>query len=131
MDEIYTMEGGWRKVNESGGTLVTAILYNILTGEQVSIVTRDYDYSDCSRDNEYWYAAQIDHDAQIAYFRKNAIIYPGAAVLVVKGRKIPVGTVGTVEKIRPVYDCYRRHVADYVVFPDGQQTNIDNCIMIL
>ena len=131
MTQVFTVESGWRKVNESGGSLVTAILYNILTGEQVSIVTRDYDYSDCSRDNEYWYAMPIDHDAQIAYYRKHAIIYPGASVLVVKGRKIPVGTVGTVEKIRPVYDCYRRHVADYAVFTDGRQTNIDNLMMIL
>lgn len=127
----YRMEDGWRKVSEKGGSYVVALLYNVVTGESASLCVRDYDYQDCSRDCDFWYYAPIDKAAYEAYCRKNAIIYPGASVMVIKGRKIPLGTLARVERIKPITDRHGRCVADYAVFSDGRSTNINNCIMVL
>lgn len=128
---MYRMEDGWRKIHQSGGSFVVARLYNVKTGEEASLCVRDYDYSDGSRDCDEWYNAEIDQEAYIAYCRKHGIVYPGASVMVVKGRKIPLGTVGIVEKIRKVLDRYGRHVADYAVFSDGKSTNVENCVLMV
>ena len=127
----YRMEDGWRKVNQKGGSYVVATLYNVKTGEDASLCVRDYDYSDGSRDCEEWYQASIDEAAKTAYFRKHGIIYPGASVVVVKGRKIPLGTVAVVESLRAVTDRFGRWVADYAVFKDGKQTKVENLALVL
>ena len=128
---MYRMEDGWRKIHQSGGSYVVAALYNVKTGEDASLCVRDYDYSDGSRDCDEWYYAPIDESAKIAHCRKHGIIYPGASVAVVKGRKIPLGTVAVVDKLRAVTDRYGRWVADYAVFTDGRQTNVENLILVL
>lgn len=127
----YRMEDGWRKVHQSGGSYIVAMLYNMKTGEETSLCVRDYDYSDGSRDCDEWYNAPIDENAKTAYCRKHGIIYPGASVVVVKGRKIPLGTVAVVDKLRAVTDRYGRWVADYAVFADGKQTNVENLALVL
>ena len=125
------MEDGWRKVSEHGGTLITSALYNIITGEETSIITRDYDYEDGRNDCDYWYNAPIDRSAEKAWKHCNGIISDGDRVMVIKGRKVMPGTVHTVERIRPIKDRYGRKVADYLVFEDGTSTNADNCIMVM
>lgn len=127
----YLASDGWRKISEDGSSLITSILFNILTGESVSVVTRDYDREWCNdAEASDWYDVAIDHDARRAYCRKNMIITDGSRVLVVKGRKIEPGYAGVVDRIRKVRDRYGRWVANYVVFTDGKETNIDNCILI-
>ena len=129
---VWRHEDGWRKVAESGASYVTGTLFNVLTGEEVSVVLRDYDrewVGDC--DGVDWYGAAIDEDARRAWCRKHFVITDGSRVVVVKGRKVPVGYAGVVEKIRKVRDRYGRHVADYVVFEDGTATNIDNCVLVV
>lgn len=127
---MYKVEDGWRKVAERGGSYVVAVLFNIVTGESDSVCVRDYDYADCSHDNDYWYDMAIDKDALRAYQKANGIISVGDTVKVVKGRKIPIGYSGVVVNIRPVTDRYGRQVADYVVFDDGKATSITNCVLV-
>ena len=103
---------GFFKVKQSGGSYVVAVFYNPYTGETRSECVRDYDYGDCSRDNDELYLA-------------------GDTVEVFKGRKVPKGTIATVKSIRPYYDRYGRWVADYAYFTDGQRTNIENCRLLL
>ena len=104
------MEDGWRKVGESGGGYVVATLFNVDTKESKSVCVRDYDYSDCSRDDDYWYDAPIDKDAVVMWRKENGIIGEGVDVVIVKGRKLPIGYTGKIVKMRKVYDCYDRWI---------------------
>lgn len=129
------MENKFYKVGMSGGTFVTALFFNPVTGETETKVARDYDYSDGSRDNDEIYYMPIDEKAAAAYrihCNKNGggFIVPGDVVKVYKGRKIPVGTVARVVKVYDYCDCYRRPVATYAVFEDGRKTSIYNCHIV-
>lgn len=111
---------------------MTAVLFNVRTGEEAHVWVRDFDRWDTTEcDAPDWYDKAIDDDARRAWYRKNMVITDGSRVLVVKGRKIEPGYAGTVDRIRKVRDRYGRHVANYVVFTDGKETNIDNCVLIL
>ena len=127
----YRMEDGWRKVSERGSSLIVSELFNVVTGEEASVVTRDYEreWVDEAEAPE-WYAVPIDHDARRAWCRKNFVITDGSRVMVVKGRKVEPGYAGVVSEIRKVRDRYGRYVADYVVFADGKATNIDNVVLV-
>ena len=127
-DSGYLLEDGWRKIGEDGGTYVTATLFNTRTGETVSICVRDYE--DSRKDDDYWYHTSIDNDARREWCRRNGRITDGLVAKVVKGRKVPIGYTGKVDRVKKVYDRYDRWVANYVVFEDGTATNIDNCVLV-
>lgn len=122
---------GFAKIGQdTGGTLICATFYNVETKECFSEVVRDYDYSDCSRDNDQLYRMPIDKDALRRYNVDNNIVFEGATVIVVKGRKVPIGTVAKVEKIAPWYDRYGRIGTTYAYLDNGMRTNIHNCEVI-
>lgn len=125
------MENRFYKVEESGGTFVTGTFFNPVTGEEKTEVLRDYEYEDRRRDNDELYYMEINEEAKIAWMHKHGYICAGDTVFVCKGRKIPVGTIAKVEKRRKIYNKYRQHVADYLVFEDGRATNEDNCILVV
>lgn len=129
----WRFEDGWRKVAENSSTsLVTADLFNVLTGEEAHVWVRDYDRWDASEcDAPEWYDVAIDDDARRAWCRKNFVITDGLRVMVIAGRKIEHGYSGVVESMRKIRDRYGRHVADYVVFADGKSTNVKNCVLIV
>lgn len=128
----WSWEDGWRKVSENGASLVTAVLFNVLTGEEAGVVIRDYDRWDVGEcEAPEWYDVAIDEDARRAWCRKNFVITDGSRVMVVKGRKIEVGFVGLVAGMKKVRDRYGRPVADYVVFEDGRATNVENCVLVV
>lgn len=121
---------GFYKVEQSGGSYVVAIFYNPETKEVKTKCVRDYDYADCSRDDDELYHMEINEDARRAYLHNNGLIIKGDKVEVVKGRKVKIGTIATITAIKPIYDKYHRWVADYVYFEDGQRTNVNNCRLI-
>ena len=121
---------GYFKVAETSGCYCTAIFFNPTTKDYKSICTRDYDYSDCSRDNDELYYAPINEDIRKEYLHFCGCILVGDTVEVFKGRKVPVGTIGTVVKKFDYKDNYGRVQATYVVFADGQKTNIANCRLV-
>ena len=121
---------GFYKVSHEGGSFVTGTFYNPTTKESISVVLRDYDYADCSRDNDSLYNAQINEAVRCQWLHDNGVIVKGDTVEVYKGRKVPVGTIGTVVDIKPFYDRYGRWQADYVYFADGVRTNINNCRLV-
>lgn len=118
---------GFFKVAESGGTYVTGKFFNPTTGEEKSVLLRDYDYADGSRDNDELYYLPIDEEARTIWRHKHNIIEVGDVVEVVKGRKLPIGKVGRVKDIKPYKDRYGRTQTEYVYFEDGERTSIDNC----
>ena len=123
----YLMADGWRKISQDHGSYEHAHLFNVKTGETVSVCV--YDWDEPRNEDLFWYHASIDDDAHMMWARKNGVIIPGLRAKVVKGRKVPIGFSGLVMKIRKVYDRYDRWVANYVVFEDGTSTNIDNCVL--
>ena len=120
---------GFYKVFQSGGSYVTADFFNPTTKEEYSVCVRDYDYFDCSRDNDELYHMEINEDVEKEWRHFKGEILVGDVVKVVKGRKIPHGTIGTVKAIYPYKDCYNRWIADYVYFVEGGKTNIQNCVL--
>lgn len=121
---------GFFKVAESGGCFVTNTFYNPTTGETVSGCVRDYDYSDGSRDIDELYYLPIDEANRVKWLHSLGQILTGDVVQVVKGRKVPHGTTGKVNKIYPYYDKYGRKVADYVCIEGGYRTNVNNCVLL-
>lgn len=121
---------GFHKVSHEGGTYVTGMFYNPETGEEISVLLRDYDYADCSRDNDELYYMPIDEEVRVLWLHKHGIICEGDTVKVVKGRKIPIGTVAKVVKIKAYYDKYHRWCADYAYLDNGMKTNVDNCELL-
>lgn len=121
---------GYYKVAQSGGTYIVATFFNPETEEECSLCVRDYDYSDCSRDIDDLYYQQIDKDARRKWYRKHGVICTGDTIKVVKGRKIPIGTIAVVERIYDWKDQYGRVQTTYCVFTDGRKTSISNCELL-
>lgn len=122
--------GGFYKVAENGGTLITNIFWNPETNEQRSISVRDYDYSDGSRDIDELYYMPIDEAMRKNWLHSNGVILEGDTIKVIKGRKVPIGTIARVEKIKPYYDKYHRFLCDYVYLDNGAKTSKENCILV-
>lgn len=119
----------FKKIMQTGGTYVVATFYDPETKETMTKCVRDYDYSDCSRDDDELYYMPIDDEALRMYRHDNGIISIGDTVKVVKGRTIEHGFIGKVTNIRPCTDKYGRWLADYVYFDDGRKININNCVL--
>ena len=120
---------GFFKVSETGGTLIIDTFFNPITKEEYTEVVRDYEYSDCSRDKDDLYFLEINEEIRREWQHKHGIILVGDTVQVVKGRKIPVGTVAKVVKKQPYLDKYGREQAIYLYFDSGARTNEENCIL--
>ena len=121
---------GFFKVKQDGGTFICATFFNPATGEEFSECVRDYDYSDCSRDNDELYYMPINEDVFRQWQHHHGVILEGDVIQVVKGRKVPVGTVATVRKKYPFKDKYGRFCTMYLYLDNGMKTNIDNCILV-
>ena len=123
---------GWRLVARDGGTFVTGVLFNVVTGEDAHVVLADFDRWDPfeGREDADWYDAAVDNDARREWCRVRGVITDGLTAKVVKGRKVPIGFTGKVARIRKIYDRYDRWVANYAVFEDGTTTNVDNCVLV-
>ena len=123
---------GWRLVARDGGTFVTGVLFNVVTGEDAHVVLADFERWDPfeGREDAGWYDAVIDNDARREWCRVRGVIADGVTARVVKGRKVPIGFTGKVARVRKVYDRYDRWVANYAVFEDGTETNVNNCVLV-
>lgn len=128
---LELVKQGYRKVSHDGGSLVTGEFYNPENRDVTyNTVLADYDYGDASRDCVPLYEMPIDEDVRKLWAHRQGWISVGDKVEVFKGRKVAIGTVATVESIRPYYDQYHRLKAYYCYFTDGQRTNIDNCRLV-
>ena len=124
------VKDGYYKVNQDGGTFVTATFYNPETKEEYIECVRDYDYSDCSRDNDDLYYMDIDENARRAWLHNHGTILVNDVVRVFKGRKVPIGTIARVIDKRPYKDRYGRIQTVYAYLDNGMKTSIDNCVLV-
>lgn len=121
-------QAGFGKIGQdTSGDFICAAFYNPVTKEHFTECVRDYDYADCSRDNDELYYMSIDTEILRQWNIDNGIIFVGAVVEVFKGRKVPIGTIATVEKIKPWYDRYGREQCKYAYLSNGMKTNVNNC----
>lgn len=125
--EIAT--GGYFKVKQSRGSLVTATFYNPETCDEISEAMRDYDYSDCSRDNDDLYYMKVDERVSRLWRHRNGEILVNDIARVAKGHKLPIGKTGRVKEIKPIYNKYHRFVCSYIYFEDGSRTDYANCVL--
>lgn len=121
---------GFYKVAHNGGSYVTATFYNPVTKETKSCCVRDYDYADCSRDNDELYYMEINEDVRRQWMHDRGIILVNDTVKVVKGRKVPVGTIAKVTEKKPYKDRYGRTQAIYLYLDNGMRTNEENCVLV-
>ena len=121
---------GYYKVAQDGGTYIVATFYNPDTKDSFTKCVRDYDYSDCSRDNDELYYMPINEEVRRMYLNHNGIICIGDTVKVVKGRKVPIGTIATVKELRPWKDSYGRTQTVYAILDNGMKTSVTNCILV-
>lgn len=124
------LENKFYKVNQTGGSYVVALFVNPITWQTYTVCVRDYDYSDCSRDNDELYYMPIDEEAANAWRKHIGIVEAGDTVKVVKGRKAPLGTVAKVTRVYDYKDRYGRVVAVYAVLDNGMKTSVYNCEII-
>lgn len=122
---------GFYKVDTSGFSITTAVFYNPTTKETFSRIVWDIDNPQIERDPEtsILYHMPINEQARRQWLHYRGVIQEGDAVKVVKGRKVPIGTIATVKSIKPFYDGYGRQQALYLYFDNGMKTNIHNCIL--
>lgn len=131
IEEVKELKEGFYKVAQKGSTYIMAIFYNPDTKEEFTKCVRDYDYADCSRDNDKLYYMQIDERVKNIWLHDNGVILKGDTVQVIKGRKVPIGTVAKVTDKRPYRDRYGRTQAMYLYLDNGMKTNENNCILVL
>ena len=126
------LENKFYKVHTSGFSLTIATFYNPITKESFSRKVWDIDDDRLLWEDDIQELRDmpIDKEVQRMYYHHNGRILERDIVKVVKGRKMPVGYIGTVKEIKPYYDRYKRWQANYVYFADGQRTNINNCVLI-
>ena len=122
---MATLKNGFFKVEQSGGSFITATFFNPETKEEFSQCVADAD--EPRRDDWELYKMDIDKDAKRAWKRHHGVLQVGDVVEVFKGRKVPIGTKGIIKGERFVRDRYGRCVALYVVLDNGYSTNVDNC----
>lgn len=120
---------GFYKVGQGGSIYITATFYNPKTKEVIIERVRDYDYADCSRDNDELYYMPIDENVRTQYLHDHGCILKGDTVKVVKGRKVPIGTVAKVIDKKPYNDAYGRMRAMYLYLDNGMRTNENNCVL--
>lgn len=121
------MESRFKKVGMNGGSYVTALFVDTETWETKFVAVRDYDYSDCSRDNDELYNMPIDEAAADLWRKHCGIVEAGDTVKVVKGRKVKIGTIAKVVKVYDWKDAYGRVQATYAVLDTGEKTSVWNC----
>ena len=127
-EQIMSEHGleGYHKVSQEGGTFVYAGFYNPETKDYTIRCVRDYDYDDCSRDDDDLYYIEIDENAKRQMLHDQGMILEGDLVVVFKGRNVRVGTVGYITEIRPWKDKYGRVQSYKVTLSGGEKTYLNN-----
>lgn len=123
---------GFYKVAENNGGVCVGTFWNPETKECFTKITWDIDrpYINDDEEVEILRYLPINNEMRRLWKHEAGIVQTEDTIKVVKGRKVPIGTIARVVEIRPFYDKYHRWQADYVYLDNGMKTNINNCILI-
>ena len=122
---------GFYKVNEDNGGVCVGTFWNPETKESFSKITWDIDrpYINDDEEIEILRYLPINKEVRSAWLHYNGIIQINDVVEVVKGRKVPIGTIAKVIDKKPYKDRYGRTQAIYLYFDNGMRTNENNCVL--
>lgn len=123
---------GFYKVAENNGGVCVGTFWNPETKECFTKITWDIDrpYVNDDEDVEILRYLPINKEMRRLWKHEAGIVQTEDTIKVVKGRKVPIGTIARVVEIKPFYDKYHRWQADYVYLDNGMKTNVNNCILI-
>lgn len=124
---------GFYKVAEDNGGVCVGTFWNPETKESFSKITWDIDrpYINDDEEIEILRYLPINKDVRSAWLHYNGIIQVNDVVEVVKGRKVPIGTIAKVIDKKPYKDRYGRTQVIYLYFDNGMKTNEDNCRLVI
>ena len=124
---------GFYKVNEDNGGVCVGTFWNPETKESFSKITWDIDrpYINDDEEIEILRYLPINREVRSAWLHYNGIIQVNDVVEVVKGRKVPIGTIAKVIDKKPYKDRYGRTQAIYLYFDNGMKTNENNCVLCI
>lgn len=123
------VENGYYKITKNSGFgYITALFYNPMTKELMDVCVKDLD--DPRNDNEELYNMEVNEKVYELYKHHRGIVSIGDTIEVIKGRKVPVGTIGKVVNEFDYKDQYGRVQAHYFVLEDGTKINEMNCKLI-
>ena len=129
--EVVIMKNykGFYKVAEDNGGVCVGTFWNPETKESFSKITWDIDrpYINDDEEIEILRYLPINREVRSAWLHYNGIIQVNDVVEVVKGRKVPIGTIAKVIDKKPYKDRYGRTQAIYLYFDNGMKTNENNC----
>ena len=122
---------GFYKVAEDNGGVCVGTFWNPETKESFSKITWDIDrpYINDDEEIEILRYLPINKEVRSAWLHYNGIIQINDVVKVVKGRKVPIGTIAKVIDKKPYKDRYGRTQAIYLYFDNGMRTNENNCAL--
>lgn len=122
---------GFYKVAEDNGGVCVGTFWNPETKESFSKITWDIDrpYINDNEEIEILRYLPINREVRSAWLHYNGIIQVNDVVKVVKGRKVPIGTIAKVIDKKPYKDRYGRTQAIYLYFDNGMKTNENNCVL--
>ena len=133
--EVKEMLKGYFKIADSYGSFCSVVMYNPSTKDYKKINVRDYDYEyiydgltanyDEKILDELYYM-DINKEVLLQYKIDNGIVAVGMEIEIVKGRKYPKGTKGTVVKKYSYKDKYGRWLANYIITDTGMKVNVAN-----
>ena len=129
------------KVDQSGSNLIKVTLFDQDTHEEEKIVVEDYGYR--HGDSPFLpldtytldelnalYDAPIDESARKAWLHYHGIIGIGDCVVVVRGRKYPKGTTGTVVGFWDYRDQYGHTLTEYAKLDTGISVPMANLALV-
>ena len=124
------MKPGFKKVYQyDDGKLAVAEFFNPTTGEEYCAVVRNVFYPDVNWDEE-GLKAPLDMNAYSAWRSKRKIFCIGDRVRVVRGIKVPIGTVGIIRDMYDWKDERGRVKNKYVVLDNGYRTSYRNVVIV-
>lgn len=125
-----------RVVDKSGINFLIATLYDTETEVEEKVIYEDgdYPYGESPFLSRKYTLAQldeisktpIDKDARHAWLKKHGIISVSDTVEVIKGRKLPIGTRGTVVNMWDFTDRFGRTQTNYAKLDSGVSISIEN-----
>jgi len=140
-DGQYMTKDGFFKVRsgcECRGAYIIETFYNPVKNEIREQLVHNLDDYELNRHYEVLYNMPYCTDMQVnAYYIKedrrikhsNGVLLAGDIAKIVKGRKLPIGSLKKFAEIQKWRDRFGRVQTYYAVFTDGTRTNIDNCIL--
>ena len=122
---------GFYKVAEDNGGVCVGTFWNPDTKESFTKITWDIDrpYINDNEEIEILRYLPINAEIRKAWLHEAGVIQVNDTIKVVKGRKVPVGTIAKVINKKPYKDRYGRTQAIYLYLNNGMRTNENNCVL--